>query len=222
MKTYFDSVYSVIKALNDNKAVYLILRNFENLLNEEIYVGGHEDIDILCQSSDEIIVILGAISNRPKEDKTHYHIFINNNRVNLDLRSVGDGYYCTRWQEDMLHNRKVNCGFYVMNEIDYFYSLIYHAIIQKRIFTEEYRQRLTDMSKKMGLHQNEYTKEEFIKELEKFMKFNSYTFDYTRDPSIPLQFSLVSNSLIRFHMLRFVKRKLFIIKRMLAKIKNTI
>lgn len=222
MKTYFDSAYSVIKALNDNNAEYLILRNFENLLNEKIYVGGHEDIDILCMSSNEIVEILGAISNRTKEDNTHYHIFINNNRVNLDLRSVGDGYYCTIWQKKMLQNRKVNCGFYVMNEIDYFYSLIYHAIIQKHYFTKEYRLRLTEMSKKIGVTPNGYTKESFVEELEKYMKKNNYTFDYTRDPSIPLQFSIVSPKLIRFDLWRYIKRKLFIAKILLATIKNKI
>lgn len=197
MKTRFDNVEQVINLLNDNNINYLILRNFENLLDDQIYVGGHEDIDFLCEDSKTVIEVLGAQSNRKKEDLTHYHIFVGGNRVNLDLRSVGDGYYCEEWQRDMLiHKQKYN-GFYIMSDEHYYYSLIYHAIIQKVRFTEEYRDRLTKMAYDLGFSLYDNQQQSFIESLERYMKRCGYKYVYTCDPSIPLRFNIVDHALIQ-------------------------
>ena len=192
----FDNIQQVIDKLNADSVNYLILRNYECLLDDQIYVGGHEDIDILCDMSSSVVKSLDAISNREKEDNTHYHIFVGGNRVNLDLRSVGDGYYCKEWQREMLRNKKVYRGFYVMTEEDYYYSLIYHAIFQKKFFTEEYRLRLREMSKKLGFKMVIFDREHYIEDLCVYMKSKNYKFVYAEDPSIPLKFSEVDRNLV--------------------------
>lgn len=212
MKTNFDNVAQVIDALNTAGVLYLILRNYENLLDDNIYVGGHEDIDFLCADYAEIVEILGAISNRKKADGTHYHIFVNGNRVNLDLRSVGDGYYCEKWQKEMLLNRRLYKTFYVMSERDYYYSLIHHAILQKKVFTEEYHDRLKKMAENLGIFLCNHDSESFINNLQDYMLQNDYVFEYTIDPSIPLQYHLVNKSLIKSDKKRLRTRRVFLVK----------
>lgn len=208
----YNSIVEIFKILNQNNIDYLILRNFENLLDDRIYVGGHEDIDFLVADSKEVIKALGAISNRKYEDFTHYHIYVGGNRVNLDLRSVGDGYYCENWQKEMLQNKKQKECFYIMSDEDYFYSLIYHAIIQKKKFSEEYQQRLTLMGKALGLRIETNTQECFILCLEEFMVHKEYKYSYTEDPSIPLRFNLVKKKLIQKDFRRQFRRIIFFIQ----------
>jgi len=196
MERDFKNIQQVIDKLNADAVNYLILRNYECLLDDKIYVGGHEDIDILCENAASIVKSLGAISNREREDNTHYHIYISGNRVNLDLRSVGDGYYCEDWQREMLRSKRVHNGFYVMNDENYYYSLIYHAIFQKKTFTEEYRLRLMEMSKRLGTQIMDFDREHFIEQLCSYMKSKDYKFVYAEDPSIPLDFSTVESKLV--------------------------
>lgn len=209
MKTYFNRISEVIEILNTNKISYLILRNYENLLNDQIYEGGHEDIDMLCQSSDEIVNLLGAIPNSRKGDGTHYHIIVGGNRVNLDLRHLNDGYYCTEWQNEMLANRVLYKSFYVMSKEDYFYSLVYHAIIQKPFLTEEYCNRLAKMAEEINVCQNCYSQELFLSLLQNYMRQKGYKFTYTEDPSIPLKYDHIDKELIQYNFLRRLKRLFF-------------
>ena len=213
MTTRFENIKQVINLLNDNNVNYLILRNFENLLDDQVYVDGHEDIDFLCEDSKTVIEVLGALSNKKKEDFTHYHIYVGENRVNLDLRSVGDGYYCEEWQKDMLACKQKHNGFYIMSNEHYYYSLIYHAIIQKVRFTKEYQYRLTKMASDFGFLLENNQQQSFVKSLEQYMKRCGYKYVYTRDPSIPLRFNIVDNTLIqksidlRFNRLKFNMNK---------------
>lgn len=206
----FDTVQDVIDLLNKNNVQYLILRNYKNLLEDGIYEGGHEDIDFLVQDSKEVVQLLGAISNRKREDNTHYHIFVQNNRINLDLRHVGDGYYCQKWQDEMMERRVKYLCFYVMDDENYYYSLCYHAIIQKRKLTKEYLSRLNSMAEALSIPKGMYGDEEkLIKGLQSFMRKKGYLFTYTEDPSIPLRFRLVNKGLIEHNFNRYIRHLLF-------------
>lgn len=200
-KCNYSSIKEVIELLNKSNVPYLILRNYENLLNDEIYVSGHEDIDLLCEKSEDIVRVLNAEqSDFHKKgivkDRTHYYIYIADKKVDLDLRHCGDGYYCEKWERDMLRTCVLFNGFYVPNKIDYFYSLIYHAVLQKKVLSEEYLDRLWTMAEELQIPLK--TKEEltFIKELENFMSKRGYNFTYTSDFYIPLQFQKVNRQMV--------------------------
>ena len=142
----------VLEVLHRNQILYVILRNYDNLLEQKVYMDGHGDVDMLVEDSYKVADLLGAKTYQMHgDDGTHYYVIVNRQRVSLDLRHIGDGYYCKRWQQDMLKRRVKYNGFYVMNVEDYFYSLIYHAILQKPIFSEEYRNRLSIMAKQLGI-----------------------------------------------------------------------
>ena len=136
MKSPFGRIEDLFNTLNDAGVKYLVLRNYENLLEPELYVDGHGDIDMLCSDSQEIVDLINAhalTQDKPgmRGDGVHYAIEVDGKPVKLDLRHLGDGYYCTKWEKEMLERRIGHNCFYVMNETDYFYSLIYHAVLQK-------------------------------------------------------------------------------------------
>lgn len=197
----YNSIKEVIDILQEQQVKYLILRNYENLLSDDIYLDGHGDVDCLCADSRHMAEVLGAkvYTNKPKQvcnDGTHFYILIGGQMVSLDLRHVGDGYYCGKWQEDMLIRRVKHGGFYVMAKEDYFYSLIYHAILQKPRLSEEYRQRLSDMAADLGFEKKIYTEKELIALLEVFMQKNGYTYTYPVDTFVPLRTIYISKQLI--------------------------
>lgn len=200
-RCHFSRIEAFFEALNQAGLKYLVLRNYENLLEPEMYLNGHGDIDILCEDSDLLATTVGAKPCPPKssakqDDKIHYMIFVNNQSVSLDLRQVGDGYYCEKWERDLLDRRVKKDCFYVMNEEDYFYTLIYHAILQKQVFSEEYRSRLIEMSAKLGLSVDVYNEQGFISLLEDYMREKGYLFSYSTDCMVPNRFNLVDKKLI--------------------------
>lgn len=191
----FKNASELFTKLNAVNAKYLVLRNYENLLDPKIYVGGHGDIDMLCENSQDIAKILNAKSYG-KDDGTHYFVLINGERAYLDLRHIGDDYYCEKWEKDLLNNRVHHECFYVMNNEDYFYTLVFHAILQKKKFSEEYRNRLTDMANALGIDAGNCQENDFLRLLMDHMKEKGYVFRYSKDPMIPQRFHLVDRKMI--------------------------
>lgn len=201
MKGCFLDIQSFVHALNQSDVLYLVLRNYENMLSPEIYMDGHGDIDLLCADSRALAKSVGAMAytNKVKEvcdDGVHYYVMIANKPVSLDLRSVGDGYYCTKWQKEMLKRRILKDGFYVMDELDYVYSLMHHAILQKRTFSDEYRNRLTEMCKRQQIHVTDDSPQCFIRLLETYMEEHGYTYTYPTDTFVPLNKRYISSALL--------------------------
>lgn len=201
MNGEFQNIQSFVDALNNSGVPYLVLRNYENLLSQDIYVDGHGDIDLLCADSRLLAENVGArtYKNKVKEvcdDGVHYYVLIAGKQVSLDLRSVGDGYYCQNWQKEMLDRRVLKDGFYVMSEQDYFYSLIHHAILQKRSFSDEYRFRLTEMCNRLHIVMKDDSAQSFIQLLESYMAEHGYTYVYPRDTFVPLNTRYISSRLL--------------------------
>ena len=201
MKPHFARVQDFFDTLNQANINYLVLRNYENLLEPELYVDGHGDIDMLCDDSQ---VIVNLINARPlTEDKpgilgdgVHYAIEVDGKPVQLDLRHVGDGYYCAKWEKEMLEGSVRHDCFYVMNETDYFYSLVYHAVLQKRSLSQEYSSRLLQMSKELGLAVASANEHGYLLLLQEFMRAHGYRFTYSEDHLVPNRFHLVDQGLI--------------------------
>lgn len=200
-KGQYESIKDVLDVLRKQEVKYLILRNYDNLLSDDIYMDGHGDVDCLCADSQHMADVLGAMvyTNKSKQvcnDMTHFYIMIGGQEVSLDLRHVGDGYYCEKWQMDMLVRRTEHDGFYVMASEDYFYSLIYHAILQKPRLSDEYRQRLSAMAANLGFEKKFYTEKELILLLESFMQKNGYVYTYPVDTFVPLHTKYINKKLL--------------------------
>ncbi|MBO4897375.1 MAG: hypothetical protein J5590_03665 [Clostridia bacterium] len=182
MKNWSD-MREAFSAIN-SKCNYLVMRNWEGFY-DDILLEGHNDIDVLCggrKDRETMVALLGAEKRFEKDNGIHYKISYRNRDVDLDIRTVGDGYYDKKWQKNMLINKKLSqLGFYTMNSEDYFYSLVYHAIYQKDYLTDEYLQRLRNMnlSEKMnGAGQNAFEEALFD-----FMTANKYCYTVPFDLS---------------------------------------
>lgn len=214
MKSY-NSMREVIDLLNSNKVNYAILRNYGNLLDDEIYMDGHGDVDVICEDSKEIVKILDAYSQSSHEmdglgNGTHYYIYINEKKVSLDLRHIGDDYYCREWEENMLMNRVLYNGFYVLSPQDHYYTLIYHAIFQKKEFSEEYRERLKGMGQALGQEIPVASIDFFVTILEKYMKRYNYKYQYSLDRYVPFNKKYIKDkSLFVKNLYRFYEHKKF-------------
>ncbi len=142
----FNNIEDAFYLLN-NCSNYAILRNYENLPNE-VYLKEHNDIDILCDSRENVAYILNAKKVQEEDTRSQYRVKLKNMDVNFDFRFIGDDYYCFKMEKELLENRVFNKkGFFTLSSEDYFYSLLYHALIQKLDFTKEYKNRLMKMNK---------------------------------------------------------------------------
>ena len=194
----YNNFQEVIDLLHTNRLPYLVLRNYDNLLEKDMYMDGHGDVDMLVADSKVTKDIINAQTyTQHGEDGTHYYTVVDGKRVSLDLRHLGDGYYCTKWQKDMLERRVLHNGFYVMCPEDYFYSLIHHAILQKPRFSEEYQERLSRMATALGIVvPGHKTAKDYVALLEQYMRKNGYTYTYPKDIYVPLHKKYISRDLI--------------------------
>ena len=72
---------------------------------------------------------------------------------------------------------------YVPNEENYFWSLLYHAVLQKEEYKKDYIERLTKMSK-IGLSFKLSDKGICILKLKEFKKSNNYIFELPIDLTV--------------------------------------
>lgn len=168
---------------------YLIMRNWEGFY-DDILIEGHNDIDVLCADTRSRDLIVNAFSAKDiAGNGFHYSFMHKGMEVTLDTRIVGDGYYDINWQKEMIANRVKNpLGFYVMTEEDYFYSLAYHAIYQKKDgLSDEYRVRLSEMKPEY----KEYRQEDYIRILHEYMLQHGYFYTHTVDDSVVRRFDRV-------------------------------
>lgn len=163
---------SLIDLLNEIDGVcnYVILRNYEKYFFNEC-IPEHEDIDILCDNAVEVIDSVGAERIGAK-DNVHVYIKIGCKKIRMDIRSVGDGYYDEKWEKNMLINRKLyKESFYVLDDIDYYYSIIYHEVFHKCEWRADYEELLRKVAINIG---KKFEIENVKKDLEKFMHINNY------------------------------------------------
>lgn len=178
----WDSVLQMFYALN-NCIEYAILRNYESLPNE-IYENDHNDIDIICKSLDDAAYILNANPVFEEEYRVHYKTKVDGKIAYFDLRYIGDNYYYKKIEEKILENRIYNMkGFYTLSQEDYFYTLLYHALIQKNEFKDDYKEKLGILDFENRIDKNTSNKE-YEEILKNWMKKNDYIITLPIDKSV--------------------------------------
>ncbi len=118
---------------------YLVMRNYVDMVSD-LNAGG--DIDLLVDSKEYFIKLTGAIPLHDGKDCYNYNLLVEGQKIPVDVRVIGDGYYDARWEEDMLRHREARDQFYVMDCTDYKYSILYHCLLHKKRITEKYIQIL--------------------------------------------------------------------------------
>ncbi|MCD8097564.1 MAG: hypothetical protein LUE31_05925 [Lachnospiraceae bacterium] len=170
----WESLEALFTELNES-CNYLVLRNFEHLF-EDGFLSEHPDIDFLCDAPRKFIEASASVPRGNSKELFSRKILVAGEEIPVDLRIPGDGYYDEPWESAMLAGRRrLENGVYVMDETEYYYSLIYHALIQKRTLSEEYRARLQAMGEKLGVSGDE----PLLAQLESYMRSHGYQYSCT-------------------------------------------
>src|SRR5690606_15186604 len=138
----WDTYEQMFKLLNVSSN-YLVQRGFESLPFE----NDEKDIDFLTDNYQRLASLLGAYQQTLKPYKCH--VIINNEKIDVDIRFIGDKYYDASWQKNMLDAKKINEGVYVPREDDYFFSLLFHCKVQKKEVKKKYIPILEDLAQKL-------------------------------------------------------------------------
>ena len=209
----WNSLKEVFETLNSSDIEYLVLRNYE-LLTKDTFLIDHPDIDFLCDDREKMTGLLKAFPREKKNDRIHMAIDVNGITVPVDLRYAGDGYYDPEWEKEMLESRTLYNGLcYVMTREDYYYSLLYHALIQKREIAPDYRLRLDAMRRELGI-----AEDEDIRILEAYMKEKGYCYTYPELAVTMFNIEKADPSLVRNNTVRRIKRYLHGLKYDLGRI----
>lgn len=192
---------------------YLVLRNWDNLLDEDIYSAGHEDIDILCDSLDKFLKLTGAKRLHPEKDRDNYVVSFSGANVRFDVRWVGDGYYPIEMEKAMLNNRQLNeQSFYIPSIEDYYYSLAYHALLQKPFLSDEYLQKLNNTRQLITNSVGSMPQSAIREELILFLKLNGWKVELPCDPGVYVNTSNLQKFPIKNSPRRKMNRNMLLLK----------
>lgn len=180
--TGFSGLKELFQLLNQCTR-YVVLRNYDNLPKSYV-VGSHGDIDLLVESLDDAVGLLGAKREEEAEYRVRYSVSVDGERIYFDLRSVGDGYYDESFQKEILNGRTFNeKGFYVPSVDSHLYALLYHALIHKKDVSTDYKAKLDAALAGVGNSQR-ITHEEMCSALDRFIVKNGYGYPVPSDKSV--------------------------------------
>ena len=175
---------------------YIVLRNFDNL--EEQLTSKHPDVDILTENKIQTRDILNAVPTTSKAFKVQHSVRIANKDINFDIRYVGDNYYDKYWETELLKTKiKHEKGFYIPNNINLFYSLIYHALMHKPHISEDYFNQFLDLSKRLNIDFKvcDMTDISLLEILQLYMNEHKYDIVDPNDISVFLNESLINKKI---------------------------
>lgn len=133
----WQNLEELFKVLNSS-CDYVVLRGLEDK-------GG--DIDLLVEDFKKVQYLLNAKKIHKQTHRCQVKTKVANSEALFDLRSVGDNYYCEKWEEDILKNRIYDeRGYFTPNKQDLFYSLIYHSLFHKKTLSNKYNETLKKLS----------------------------------------------------------------------------
>ncbi len=137
----YNSISQLFYVLN-NCINYCVLRNFE-CLPDKYTLAEHGDIDLLVENKQQMACLTLA---KPIFSETYrvYHIIrIADKDIPFDFRYVGDNYYDIKWERRILEHRRMEKDlFFVPSDEDLYFSLLYHAYIQKNEVKPDYLPKL--------------------------------------------------------------------------------
>lgn len=185
----WDSLEQLFYVLN-NTSEYVVLRNHE-CLPDAFNTKEHGDIDLLVQDKDNTAFIMNAIKVFKDDYRVHYKNVIKNENVYWDLRFLGDNYYCLDFEKRILKEKVLSDkNFYIQSDETYFYSLVYHAVVQKKKIASDYYSKTKVLFDRLKLNNvidvDLYPSpfDAYFILLDNFMKSNGYAYVKPIDISV--------------------------------------
>lgn len=204
----WESLEQVLYVLNDT-ADYVVLRNFQEL--PEIYeIGNHGDIDILSDNIYNIAMILKAKKEHLNKSRVRHIININNKNVYMDFRYLADNYYELNWEKNILINKIMYKNFYIPCNEDYDYSLLYHALVHKKIISDDYFKFFEQKFKTNDIKELENI-------LKDYMEKQNYKFMEPKDISVFYNYNITNQKMALYKRIYF---RFYFIFKIIDKIKN--
>jgi len=206
----YDSLENLFYVLNSSLE-YIVLRNFESY-PEKYNSSEHGDIDLLVNDLRLIRYLTGAKKVFKRKNRVHYKIKIQDRDVYFDFRHIGDAYYDKNWEIQLLRNRILKDElFYVPEKTDYYYSLLYHAILHKPFLTKSYQTRLSKGSSKSS--------NDLFQDLDKYMRDKMFMYVIPKDISVYYNYKLVSqNRKLRMNIVRRIRQSTIDFRLVLARL----
>ena len=138
----FSSFRELFQRLEEDPHLqYVVQRSYHELANSPAWFAGRKDVDVLVSDYYHFKALTGARGHgRSMRDIDNGHriqnqIVIGGNKINFDVRFVGDNYVDSRWEHDMLGRSvtttvgDVTC--HIPMHDDELYSLLYNVLVQK-------------------------------------------------------------------------------------------
>lgn len=140
----WNSYRDLFKALNATCS-YVVLRGFEHLPEK----NPEKDLDLLTDDYQKLASVIGMdqVNSKPYKGS----VLIAGQKVSVDIRYIGDHYFDTRFQINVLSNRQLKKGIYVPRDDDYFFSLLYHCKVHKQEVKHLYFEVLDKLAKNLNL-----------------------------------------------------------------------
>ena len=212
-----ESLKELFAKLN-NHCNYLVLRNWDDLFSEDVYEAGHADIDILCVDRASFVELTGARRIHKEKNRDNYIVPIDVKEIRFDVRWVGDGYYPASWEQEMLNSRVMNdAGVFIISEKDYFYSLAYHALLQKKELSVEYANKLNTVYDSFNAEHDILSADDILQKLSLFLLDNNWAAEIPMDPGVFLNMQVFRDLPHNKTISRILSRKAFRMKAMLSR-----
>lgn len=186
----WESLEQFFYVLN-NTINYCVLRNAEDI-TKDFNPTIHGDIDFLIEKQQRAIKVMGVTKVYNENYRTIFETIVAGKPMRVDLKYVGDHYYCREWERKMINASQeiVQDGISVrvMPPIDQFYALLYHAYLQKDEVASDYPRKLTAWARKAGeTYKNDARF--LMKQLDEYMMANHYKYEFPNDITMPINWS---------------------------------
>ena len=200
----YESISRLFYVLN-NSINYCVLRNYECLPNEYT-VEGHGDIDLLVENIQQMACLTLASPVFTEPYRVYHSICIAGKEIPFDFRHVGDNYYDVKWESHILGHRRLEKNlFFIPSSEDLYYSLLYHAYIQKKEVKTDYLPKLQRYAKAIG--QPFFADVPMaIGQLDSFMEKNDYEYIKPKDITVIYNDQNLSHSVYAERNGRCIKR----------------
>ena len=166
----WESENQVLDALE--KEAYVFLRKPQSIGNES------GDWDILCENIDDLVKKLNAFPYIDNGICFNYYIRIKELLWPIDIRCVGDGYFDSTWQRNMLRTRCFLGKYFVLDTENKKYTMLYHSLLQKSASDSiRYKRDIEDTFGVCDLNIN-------IRQLASYMKEKGYYYETPIDTGV--------------------------------------
>ena len=183
------SLRDMFAFLNDT-APYAVIRNSETLPDRHD-PAVHGDIDFLVEDEKGVANLLGARKVHAEPYRVHYEVQVGGAPLRIDLRHIGDDYYCEEWERDILARRRLlPGGVYVPSAEDGFFALVYHALYQKPFVAADYAAKAKALADEAGIGGASF--DEWLPMLERFLEKMGYSVPRPADHSVKFNAHVVA------------------------------